>query len=144
MSCNFQNSKKQMWEDGIGNLQICPERRNPPVTHPYSPFVRNTSIHDESLSLFVCLSACGPSCDTFIHQLYSLLLTSVFIVDYRCEDSGFLVSGSWAIIYNPICLPAVKQVMIGVFWKREPRPIKWHQHGYVTRHLFFCLHIYSL
>jgi hypothetical protein len=35
-------------------------------------------------------------------------------------------------------------VMIRVFWKRESRPIKWHQCGLLNRQLFFCFHIYSL
>ncbi len=34
--------------------------------------------------------------------------------------------------------------MIGVFWKRESRPIQWHQCRLLTRKLFLCLHIYSL
>ncbi len=36
-------------------------------------------------------------------------------------------------------------VNIGVFWKRESRPIKWHQFRLWTHNcFFFCLHIYSL
>jgi hypothetical protein len=31
----------------------------------------------------------------------------------------------------------------GVFWKREARPIKWHQFRLLTRQLFLCLDIYS-
>jgi hypothetical protein len=34
-------------------------------------------------------------------------------------------------------------VMIVVFWKRESRPIRWHQGRRFTRQLSFCLHIYS-
>jgi hypothetical protein len=32
----------------------------------------------------------------------------------------------------------------GFFWKRKPRPIKWHQYRPLTRRLFFRLHICSL
>jgi hypothetical protein len=36
-------------------------------------------------------------------------------------------------------------VNIGVFWKRESRPIEWRQYRLSTRKFFFfCLHIYSL
>jgi hypothetical protein len=35
-------------------------------------------------------------------------------------------------------------VNIGVFWKRESRPIEWRQFRLLTRQLFLCLHIYSL
>ncbi len=35
-------------------------------------------------------------------------------------------------------------VMIGVFWKRESRPIQCHQRRLLTCQIFFCLHIYSL
>jgi hypothetical protein len=36
-------------------------------------------------------------------------------------------------------------VNIGVFWKRESRPIEWPQCRLSTRQLFFfCLHMYSL
>ncbi len=34
--------------------------------------------------------------------------------------------------------------MIGVFCKKESRPIKWHQFPLLTRKVFSCLHIYSL
>ncbi len=37
------------------------------------------------------------------------------------------------------------KMMIVVFWKREPRPIKWHQFCLFTRQVVFCYHhIYSL
>jgi hypothetical protein len=35
-------------------------------------------------------------------------------------------------------------VMIGVFWKREPRPVQWHQCRLLTLQFLFCLRIYSL
>jgi hypothetical protein len=35
-------------------------------------------------------------------------------------------------------------VMIGVFWKRESRPVKRHECRLLTCQLLFCLHIYSL
>ncbi len=35
------------------------------------------------------------------------------------------------------------RVMIGVFWKREPRPIKWHRCCLLNSRTFFGFHIYS-
>jgi hypothetical protein len=42
------------------------------------------------------------------------------------------------------CISCFFGVNIGIFWKRESRPIEWRQCRLSNCQVFFCLHIYGL